>query len=209
MTTNVQNDFIDHRANGRSNTDSHEIKDDYNFHDASFRRHYQLNYVDGGRDYEEFYAPAYRFGYELAQQHGGDTWEAVQEEAQSHWQAHHPSAWPDIAEAVHYGWREQREPQELRVDHHGSYGDMRPSFEKHYANTFTGADATFGHYSPAYEYGYTLAVDPDHRTRLWDDLEPTVREYWREEYDEHLPWEHYRDAARHAWYTARGGNPGV
>lgn len=207
MATNKQSQSTHSDTYQGQETEPHEIKDEYNFHDASFRRHYQLNYSDNERDYEEFYAPAYRYGYELAQKQSGDNWESVQEEARSHWQTHHSSSWSDVAEAVQYGWREQRNPEELRVHHHNSYQDMQPSFESHFAESFAGSGATFETFSLAYNYGYMLAVDPEHRTRLWDDMEPTVREYWKEEYDEHLPWEHYRDAARHAWHTMRASTP--
>jgi hypothetical protein len=106
-------------TNEQARGDRHNIDDRYNFHDASFRRHYQLNYHDTGRDYEAFYAPAYRFGYELALENAGTNWEMVKREAQRHWQTRHPSAWEDVADAIHYGWEEQRDPEALRVHHEG------------------------------------------------------------------------------------------
>jgi len=187
----------------------HEIDDKYNFHDASFRRHYQLNYVDNEHDYEEFYAPAYRYGYELAEQRPNAEWEAVRAEAQQHWRTHHSSAWEEVEEAIHYGWLEQRKPEELRVHHHGQFEDHAASFEEHYAEVFADAGPSFAHYAPAYRHGYDLAIAPEHRTRLWADMEPQVRKYWEEEYEEQLPWESYRDATRHAWETVRAGSPGV
>lgn len=99
--------------------DRHAIEDEYNAHDASFRRHYQLNYnLDdpNARPYE-FYAPAYRFGYELAEEHSGVQWHEALEQAKHHWQAKHTSDWEEIADAVYYGWQENRNPEALRVDH--------------------------------------------------------------------------------------------
>jgi hypothetical protein len=196
--------------NGHTATaESHEIEDKYNFHDASFRRHFQLNYVDTGRDYEEFYAPAYRYGFELAEEHAGASWEVVQSEAQQHWNSNHESAWSDIADAIRYGWEEQRHPEQLRVHHHGEFEDFQTDFEEHYAEAFADAGPAFAHYAPAYRYGYDLAIDPEHRTLLWADMEPDVRKYWEEEYREQLPWESYRNATRHAWETIRLGAAGV
>jgi hypothetical protein len=188
--------------NGRGD-ERHPIEDRYNFHDASFRRHYQLNYHDGPHAYE-YYAPAYRFGYELAEESAGSDWEAAQPEAQRHWQSNHDTAWDEMREAIHYGWREQRNPDALRVHHHGDYSDFRKSFETHYAEAAATSGAPFEHYEPAYRYGYELAIDPAYNSHLWAEVEPQVREYYETEYaDGRLPWEHYRDAVSHAWYGVR------
>lgn len=93
----------------------HTIKDAYNFHDASFRRHYQLHYADRGHDYEEFYAPAYRFGYQLSAENSDAAWEQVAQTAEAHWTSMHASSWGDVADAVRYGWVEERNPDKLRV----------------------------------------------------------------------------------------------
>ena len=96
--------------------DKHPIEDRYNTHDASFRRHYQLNLREDPQSYD-FYAPAYRLGYELAEERSSSSWETVRDEAKTHWQSHHPGTWEQVADAVLYGWREQRNPDELRVHH--------------------------------------------------------------------------------------------
>lgn len=209
MKQNPQNQQMPPRsptlhAEGRSNAEPHEIDDKYNFHDSSFRRHYQLNYAENGRGYEEFYAPAYRYGFELAEEQPNTSWEEIQATAQQHWQSQHPSQWTAVADAVRYGWEEQRNPEKLRVHHHKQFDDFQPGFEEHYADTF-GGGSPFAHYAPAYRYGYDLAIAPEYRTHLWDDVEPEVREYWAEEYRDQLPWESYRDASRHAWEAIRAG----
>lgn len=185
--------------------DVHPIPDRYNTHDASFRRHYQLNYHDHGRSYEDFYAPAYRFGFQLAEDNPRAEWETVEAEAQRHWQNNHPSAWNEIADAVHYGWVEQRNPDALRVHHYGEYAEYRPDFLRHYQAEFDGSGLSFERYEPAYQYGYNLAINPVYHTRLWPDMEPEVREYYETEYaDGELPWERYRNAVHHAWQDVRG-----
>lgn len=225
MTNNIQrqrenapvgtsglDDRVTNQPNGNKQSDRHTIEDRYNFHDASFRRHYQLNYHhlgeqaqdDNVRDYETFYAPAYRFGYELAEESGGKSWDSVETEAQQHWQSQHRSGWSDIVDAVRYGWKEQRDPDALRVHHRGEYGDYHKSFQTHYAEEMHGAGVAFEHIEPAYQYGYNLAVDPAYSTHLWDEMEPEVRTYYETEYAEgEVPWEHYRDAVHHAWYDVR------
>lgn len=105
--------------NDQAADETHPIDDRYNFHDSSFRRHYQLNYGETGQPFE-FYAPAYRFGYSLADENPGLEWEEMVDQAARHWQTRHDGSWHEMADAVHYGWREQRDPEELRVHHHGA-----------------------------------------------------------------------------------------
>lgn len=93
----------------------HAIEDHLNFHEASFRRHFQLTYVDSHHDYA-FYAPAYKYGYELAQENPSATWHSLVARARRHWQKVHTTEWDEVADAVHYGWREDREPETLRAD---------------------------------------------------------------------------------------------
>lgn len=95
----------------------HPIEDELNMHDASFRRHYQLNYSDQQLEYESFYAPAYRYGYQLSETHPNDTWQQVESQAERQWSANHSIDWNQIAEAVKYGWKEERNPDEVRVNH--------------------------------------------------------------------------------------------
>lgn len=97
-------------------SDRHAIEDKYNFHEASFRRHYQLNYDESGHEFD-YYAPAYRFGYELAEENPHAEWQAVSGNAQRHWEAAHTTGWAEMAEAVRYGWKEERDPESLRVHH--------------------------------------------------------------------------------------------
>ena len=101
----------------------HPIDDELNVHDASFRRHYQLNYADEPLDYETYFAPAYRFGYQWTAQSRGAEWDAVEEQAHAEWVANHPISCETVAEAVQYGWQEERDPSEHRVDHR--YGTGR------------------------------------------------------------------------------------
>jgi len=187
------------------NGDQHPIEDRYNTHDASFRRHYQLNYRDNSHRYEEFYAPAYRFGFELAEESGSAAWDDVQAAAQHHWETNHPSAWAEVADAVHYGWLEQRNPDALRVHHNEDYATYRPDFQRHYQDLTDHGELAFEQYEPAYQYGYGLAIDPAYRGYEWTEMEPAVRKYYETEYtDAHLPWERYRDAVQHAWLGVRG-----
>lgn len=215
MASNGQT--VRNNTQGTGNGDTHDIKDRYNFHDASFRRHYQLHYhqlaeqqgqttSDDTPDYETFYAPAYRFGYELAAEYAGADWSAVEEKAKAHWQSQHGSPWAKVVDAVRYGWEEQRHPEQLRVHHQQEYAAYQKSFYSHYTDAIGENATAFEQIEPAYRYGYDLAVDPAYTTHLWDEMEPEVRRYYEDEYAEgEVPWEDYRDAVHHAWYGTRTG----
>lgn len=191
-------------SNENVDGDQHPIEDRYNTHDTSFRRHYQLNYHNNDHHYEDFYAPAYRFGFALGEDSAAAEWDGVKDEAQRHWQTHHASAWDEVAEAVRYGWYEQRNPEALRVHHAEEFEGYRAGFQRHHLEMMVDADVPFEHYESAYRYGYDLAIDPKASPQLWTEMEPEVRKYYETEYaDARLPWENYRDAVQHAWQSMR------
>ncbi|MBI1294554.1 hypothetical protein GC175_06310 [bacterium] len=187
-----------------AHTDRHPIDDKYNFHEASFRRHYQLHFRDDARGFD-FFAPAYRFGYELATESPGMSWERVKDAAERHWRANHQSDWSEMIDLIHYGWVEQRDPDSLRVHHDDDeYEEHRAAFAAHHADTIGEGVAPFEDYEPAYRRGYDMAVDPTYRTHLWSDVEPEVRNYYETEYAEgEVSWERYHSAVYHAWHRVR------
>jgi hypothetical protein len=206
--TNLQQDFqrqtewADELADPNQ---QHPIEDRYNTHDTSFRRHYQLTYADTPNSYAEFYAPAYRFGFTLSEENPATKWDAMKTQAQEQWQTLHTSAWPEIAAAVRYGWTEQRRPEALRFHHYGEFSEYRTAFEQHYRDVLKESEFAFAHYEPAYQYGYTLAVDPNYsHAHLWSEVEPELRQYYETEYSSgELSWERYHEAAQHAWHEVR------
>ncbi|MEZ4711793.1 MAG: hypothetical protein R3A44_31665 [Caldilineaceae bacterium] len=200
MSTQIKAAQTVHKEVGQG---QHQIDDNYNFHDASFRRHYQLNYRDNGRDYEEFYAAAYRFGYQLSEQNTNASWEQLAQQAQSHWATLHASSWRDVAEAVRYGWTEERNPDKLRVHHDNGFEQSRPAFENHFSTVLEGVGTSFDAFVPIYSYGYNLAVDPAYGRRGWNDVELEVQAMWEREYHSRFMWEDYRSAVQHAWEEAR------
>jgi hypothetical protein len=184
---------------------TYPIQDDFNFHDASFRRHFQLNYSSRPHQYETFYAPAYRYGYLLSTENPNVAWKEIEAQAQDHWAAQHPVSWQDVVDAVRYGWTEKRQPSTLQVRHPGQFEDYEPAFRQHLANSLLGFGASFENYEPVYRYGYTLAIDPANRTYFWSDMEPQVRAMWEQDYQDRFLWEDFRDVVRHAWQEVRNG----
>ncbi|MFN8445909.1 MAG: hypothetical protein U0175_34280 [Caldilineaceae bacterium] len=179
--------------------DFHTSKDNYNLHDASFRRHYQLNYANSEHEYDAFYAPAYRYGFELGEESAGTDWSKVEQDAKEYWASSSSIPWGEVADAVHYGWVEERDPERLRVHHEEQMNDLQPAFLEHYNTRFQDSGENFENYVPLYNYGYNLAIDPANHLSPWTSVEPDVRALWESEYHSRFMWEDYRDAVQHAW----------
>ena len=73
--------------------------------DREFRSNYQTAHANRGGNYDQ-YAPAYRFGYELAndRRYANSDWNAVEADARRSWSSQNGGRWDDFKEAVKYGW---------------------------------------------------------------------------------------------------------
>jgi uncharacterized protein (TIGR02271 family) len=75
------------------------------FDDREFRTHFESNYGRQGR-YEDF-APAYRYGYQMAgdERYRGSRWEDVETRLRGDYERQYPgSTWDQIKGSVRYGW---------------------------------------------------------------------------------------------------------
>ena len=132
------------------------------------------------------------------------SWDRVKEAAERHWRANHQGEWSEMVDVIYYGWIEQRDPDSVRVHHDQSYEDYRAAFAAHHAETVGEGVAPFELHEDAYRRGYDMAVDPLYRIRLWEDIEPEVRNYYETEYAEgEVSWERYHSAVYHAWHQVR------
>jgi hypothetical protein len=101
----------DYNADTRSPRDLRNQQSNGSFaqHDQDFQNHYQSTARAGGKPYD-YYAPAYRFGYDM----GGDTryssgpWETVEPALRSDWEQRHPNSWVEFKPAVRYSWEKVR-----------------------------------------------------------------------------------------------------
>ena len=78
---------------------------------------------------------------------------------------------------------------------------FRPAFEKHHKSHYAKAGSSFGEYTPAYEFGHTLAGDAKYSTGDWITVEPLARKSWEAKHKG--TWEEFKDAIHHAWDKAR------
>jgi hypothetical protein len=81
---------------------------DYDTYDADFRRHYTTS-TGGSQPYERW-APAYRYGYDLAgdRRYAGRDWAALEPEARRDWGAHQKGTWEEFKDTIHYAWERVR-----------------------------------------------------------------------------------------------------
>ncbi len=79
---------------------------DWNYYDQDFRTHYQNSFATSGRDYT-YYQPAYRYGYDLANnpQYRGYDWNRIEPIARQNYQQQGiQGAWDDVKDAVRHAW---------------------------------------------------------------------------------------------------------
>ena len=72
--------------------------------------------------------------------------------------------------------------------------DFREDFGRRYA----ARGATYDTYSPAYQYGYTMANDPRYRGRNFDEVESDLRTDYSTRYP-NSTWEKMKDSVRYGW----------
>jgi uncharacterized protein (TIGR02271 family) len=78
---------------------------DFAAYEHDFRSHYSTAFAGRGSPYEHW-APAYRYGYDLAAEprYRGQDWTAIEPEARRQWEARHQGTWEEVKDAVRYAW---------------------------------------------------------------------------------------------------------
>ena len=74
-----------------------------------YRSDFLSRYVIGQCRYEE-YAPAYRYGYELAndQRYQNQDWSTVEQSARPDWERRGSGSWQDFKDSIRYAWEQAR-----------------------------------------------------------------------------------------------------
>jgi uncharacterized protein (TIGR02271 family) len=82
---------------------------DFNVYDADFRSHYQTTLASRGHGYERW-APAYRYGYDLAgdKRYGDGDWKDVEPEARRRWEERGQGTWDEFKDTIKYAWDKVR-----------------------------------------------------------------------------------------------------
>jgi uncharacterized protein (TIGR02271 family) len=77
----------------------------FDMYEADFRSHYTTTLASRGAAYERW-APAYRYGYELARdrRYADRDWTTIEAEARRDWEARHQGTWDEVKETIRYAW---------------------------------------------------------------------------------------------------------
>jgi hypothetical protein len=77
----------------------------FDAYEADFRTHATTAGASRGQVYEHW-APAYRYGYELASdpRSRGRDWAAVEAEARRNWEQRHRGTWEEMKDAIRHAW---------------------------------------------------------------------------------------------------------
>lgn len=152
------------------------------FEDYDFRPHHEAHFAGTGKGWAQT-EPAYRYGYDLANEYDDD-WDVIEQDARTRWYELYPGEdWDSYVIAVRY-----------------SYGRARADrdFQEHYDRTYAGTGKGWAEMEPAYGRGYELAYDDRYRDVAFDDLEMELQKGWAEGYPDR-DWDEDRDAIRYAW----------
>jgi hypothetical protein len=81
------------------------IMQGYGIFEADFYGHYQQHYTEHSGTYDQ-HRPAYRYGYDLGihSYYGASTWQQIEREARTLWEARNPGTWEQFKGAIQYAW---------------------------------------------------------------------------------------------------------
>jgi len=81
----------------------------YDSYDAGFRKNWQSNYANSGMTYER-YQPAYRYGYNLAndQRYRGRNWNEIESDVRRDWESQNQGPWENFKDSIRYSWDQVR-----------------------------------------------------------------------------------------------------
>lgn len=77
----------------------------FDSYDTDFRGHYKTIHAERGHAYEHW-APAYRYGYDLARdrRYTGSDWTAIETDARQYWEERHRGTWEEFKDTIRYAW---------------------------------------------------------------------------------------------------------
>lgn len=95
--------FVEERSAWHPETDY----GDFDVESPRYRTHYDSYLANTGYPYD-YYAPAYRFGYKLADdaRYKNNTWDVIEPDIHKDWEREHPGTWERFKKAIRYAWED-------------------------------------------------------------------------------------------------------
>jgi hypothetical protein len=86
---------------GREHSDVRNYKE----YEHDFRTHATTTFASRGQTYEHW-APAYRYGYDLAAdtRYRNRDWPTIEADARRDWEQRHKGTWEEMKDAIRYAW---------------------------------------------------------------------------------------------------------
>lgn len=85
------------------------------------------------------------------------------------------------------------------------FTNMENTYRNHFNQNYKKGGATYEQYRPAYQYGYTLANNPQYKSGQWNQYEPQFRRQWEQQYP-NSNWNQFKDVIVYGWDRARNPN---
>jgi hypothetical protein len=78
---------------------------DFSAYEREFRSHFETAFAPRGAPYDRW-APAYRYGYDLATdpRYRAREWAALEPDARREWEQDHRGTWEEFKEAIRHAW---------------------------------------------------------------------------------------------------------
>jgi hypothetical protein len=82
---------------------------EFSTYEREFRSHYNTAFAPGGSPYDRW-APAYRYGYDIATDphYRNREWATIEPDARRDWEQRHKGTWEEFKEAIRYAWDKVR-----------------------------------------------------------------------------------------------------
>lgn len=81
--------------------------------------------------------------------------------------------------------------------------DYSTDFRRHFETQYSGSGATYNTYAPAYDYGYSMANNPQYRGKRFEEVEDTLKTEYARNYPGSA-WDKMRNAVRYGWERVTG-----
>jgi len=79
----------------------------FDTYNKDFQTHWKTNFGKTGYTYDQ-YAPAYRYGYNLANDKSYSDWTKAESQIRQNWERKNPGTWEDFKDAIRHAWDKVR-----------------------------------------------------------------------------------------------------
>lgn len=105
-------------------------------------------------------------------------------------------------EATQRTERVKETARKTRVEVERQGADYDQDFRNHFQSFYSSPEGTYDTYSPAYQFGSTMARDKRYQGKDWSDIEHDMQSDWENQH--RGTWRRFKDAIHYGWTRASG-----